>query len=114
MWELIWTYPTISIILLVLALLFVISKIITRCSTPVEQISGDFTLSELNQFDGVQKPQTFVALKGVIFDVSGSWFYKKHGPYGMFAGHDASINLAQMDYNPKLLDQYPDFYINDK
>lgn len=47
-----------------------------------------------------------MALKGVIYDVSESWFYRKGGPYGKFAGHDASINLAKMSHDDKMLDQW--------
>jgi predicted heme/steroid binding protein len=47
-----------------------------------------------------------MALKGVIYDVSESWFYRKKGPYGKFAGHDASINLAKMSHDDNMLDQW--------
>ena len=52
-----------------------------------------------------------MALKGVIYDVSGSWFYKKNGPYGKFAGHDASINLAKMSHDDVNLDKWGDISI---
>ena len=95
-----------AIVGLVLFGLWLAFKAITRPGKPVEIITGDFTIEQLNEFDGVKKPQTFLALKGVIYDVSGSWFYKKSGPYGSFAGHDASINLAKMSHEPSTMDKW--------
>lgn len=38
--------------------------------------------------------------------MSGSWFYRKGAPYGKFAGHDASINLAKMSHDAQLFDKW--------
>jgi hypothetical protein len=35
-------------------------------------IQADMTLAELKQYDGEVKPEIFLALKGVIYDVSSS------------------------------------------
>ena len=51
-------------------------------------------------------------MKGIIYDVSGSWFYRKGSPYGKFAGHDASINLAKMAHDDNLLDKWGDITLN--
>ena len=48
----------------------------------------------------------FVALKGVIYDVSSSDFYSVGGGYHHFAGHDASINLAKMAHDDQYLNKY--------
>lgn len=64
-------------------------------------------MEELQQFDGIKKPQTFLAAKGVIYDVTGVGFYKKDGgPYGLFSAHDASINLAKMSHDESLLNKW--------
>lgn len=48
----------------------------------------------------------YIALKGVIYDVSSSAFYAPGGGYHQFAGHDASINLAKMSHDDQYLDKY--------
>jgi len=63
---------------------------------PREVIQKDMTLEELRLYDGVKKSNIFLALKGVIFDVSGSDFYSPGGSYHLLAGHDASISLGKM------------------
>jgi predicted heme/steroid binding protein len=105
-------FSTLGIVTLVVFVLWIIARLITRPGAPVEIISGDFTISQLNQFDGQIKPQTFLALKGVIYDVSGSWFYRKGAPYGKFAGHDASVNLAKMSHDDKMLDEWGKIALN--
>lgn len=62
------------------------------------------TLEELRQFDGVQKREIFLAIKGKIYDVSSSPAYRKSSDYGVLAGHDASVNLAKMSKEEKFLD----------
>lgn len=55
-----------------------------------------YTLAELKEHDG-RTPTTpiWIAVKGKIFDVSSKrTFYGPGGPYGLFAGRDASRALA--------------------
>ena len=47
-------------------------------------------------FNGKANEKVYLALKGVVFDVSESEFYKPGGPYESFAGHDASVALGKM------------------
>ncbi|XP_071951007.1 membrane-associated progesterone receptor component 1-like [Antedon mediterranea] len=56
----------------------------------------DMTLNELGQYDGVKHDgRILIAVNGKVFDVSrGKRFYGPDGPYGIFAGHDASRALA--------------------
>lgn len=59
----------------------------------------NLTYEQLRKFDGVANSNVYVALKGVIYDVSSSDFYGVGGGYHQFAGHDASINLAKMSHD---------------
>ena len=58
--------------------------------------------SELrNHRDG---PQVLVGIKGHVFDVTGKEVYMEGGSYRAFAGRDASVALAKMNFADDLMD----------
>ena len=64
----------------------------------------EMTKDDLKCFDGIHNTNIYISIKGEIFDVTNSDFYKPGGPYHVFAGRDASVGLAKMSHDVEFLD----------
>ncbi|KAG0002991.1 hypothetical protein BGZ79_001929 [Entomortierella chlamydospora] len=65
----------------------------------------EYTPKELAEFDGrTNDTRILMAIQGKVFDVSrGRNFYGPDGPYGNFAGRDASRGLAKNSFDKTML-----------
>ncbi|ODV88747.1 hypothetical protein CANCADRAFT_27975 [Tortispora caseinolytica NRRL Y-17796] len=75
---------------------------------PKEKIELDppedrqFTVEELAKYDGKTYKEMYIAIKGVVFDVTRN--QQAYGPgssYNLFVGKEASIGLAKSSLNPE-------------
>ncbi|KAL5594443.1 hypothetical protein BROUX41_001376 [Berkeleyomyces rouxiae] len=67
--------------------------------TPVDLAppkSDPISLEDLAKADGAEGSKCYVAIKGVVYDVTGNKAYQPGGPYSAFAGKDASRALAKV------------------
>jgi hypothetical protein len=64
------------------------------------------SLSQLARFDGVQERGTYISIKNMILDVSGSEHYGPEGSYRIFVGKDVSVALAKMSFDEKYFNCY--------
>ncbi|EFP85190.2 uncharacterized protein PGTG_11359 [Puccinia graminis f. sp. tritici CRL 75-36-700-3] len=63
-----------------------------------------YTPLELQHFDGNNGSKILFAVNRVVYDVSsGRNFYGPDGPYGNFAGRDASRGLAKQSFDENIL-----------
>lgn len=59
-----------------------------------------YTPTELAEFDGRKNKRILMGIRGRVYDVtSGSAFYGPGGPYGNFAGRDASRGLSKGSFD---------------
>lgn len=67
-----------------------------------------YSRAELALRNGQDKPEIWVAYKGIIYDVSGSRLWRKGRHYEHWAGQDLTQELAQeAPHTPDVLFRFP-------
>ncbi|KAG8967463.1 hypothetical protein FRC05_002058 [Tulasnella sp. 425] len=73
-------------------------------SHPKTVLYKRYTPKTLQPFNGVDSPRILLAINGKVFDVTaGGSFYGPGGPYGNFAGRDASRGMAKQSFDKDML-----------
>ena len=108
-------------ILLLLVLVFIVRKFMNRQKEEKKEDfkveeelppmpKRDFTLAEMAKYNGKDNERILLGINGKVYDVTrGKRFYGPGGPYGLFAGRDASRCFATFSTDPKIVkDEYDD------
>lgn len=68
-----------------------------------------FSLEQLRQYDGTQRPEIYISLTGVVFDVSvAPQFYGPGANYNVYAGREAGRALGKMTLHAQPLQHQHD------
>ncbi|EJU04327.1 cytochrome b5 [Dacryopinax primogenitus] len=71
---------------------------------PQVALFKQYTPVELEKYNGVKEKRILLAIAGKVFDVTaGAGFYGPEGPYGNFAGRDASRGMAKQSFDVEML-----------
>ena len=65
-----------------------------------------YTLQQLALRNGQDKPEIWVAFKGVIYDVSDSRLWRNGRHYEHWAGQDLTHELRDAPHNEKVFDKF--------
>jgi len=77
---------------------------VTLPPAPPSIVFQTFTPLTLKPYNGLERPEVYLAVRGKVFDVSpGRNFYGPGGPYENFAGRDASRGLAHGSFDEDML-----------
>jgi predicted heme/steroid binding protein len=101
--------PT-NIVLFLILLYVAYLRLRPRKVTPPSVISDEpivftyYTPVELAEYDGKANKRILMGIRGRVYDVTaGAHFYGPGGPYGNFAGRDASRGLSKGSFDEGVL-----------
>lgn len=73
----------------------------------IKMAEKTFTLEELSKFDGQNGNKAYVAVNGVVYDVSGIEAWKGGKHHGNLAGKDITEALKRAPHGDKVLAGLP-------
>lgn len=66
-----------------------------------------FTLDELAQYDGKNGNDAYVAVEGIVYDVTNAAKWQKGNHYGVQAGTDCTTAISRSPHGSSVLDGLP-------
>ncbi|WP_054676588.1 cytochrome b5 domain-containing protein [Lacticaseibacillus sharpeae] len=67
----------------------------------------EFTKEQLAEFDGQKNPEKYVAVDGVVYDLTNVPAWSGDNHHGNVAGQDLSIAITHSPHGKKFLDDKP-------
>ncbi|WP_422484883.1 cytochrome b5 domain-containing protein [Gudongella sp. DL1XJH-153] len=98
----------------ILMVVLVAAMVLAGCSSgngsdePVEEADRVFTLEELAEYDGTDGSEAYVAVDGVVYDVTDSDMWNAGSHNGYQAGQDLSEEIKDISpHGVSVLDRMP-------
>ena len=98
----------------ILVLVLVAVMALAGCSSgneseaPAEEGDKVFTLEELAEYDGLEGREAYVAVDGIVYDMTGSDMWAEGGHNGFQAGQDLSEEIKEVSpHGLSVLDRMP-------
>lgn len=78
------------------------SSVATSSSSPAT--TKNFTLDELAQYDGKNGNDAYVAVEGIVYDVTNAAKWQNGNHYGVQAGTDCTTAISRSPHGTSVLD----------
>ena len=98
----------------ILVMILIAAMALAGCSSgnegeePAEDGDRVFTLEELAEYDGLEGREAYVAVDGVVYDVTGSDMWDEGGHNGFQAGQDLSEEIKEVSpHGVSVLERMP-------
>jgi predicted heme/steroid binding protein len=84
-----------------------VSSAETASSSSTQSNAQTFTLDELAQYDGKNGNDAYVAVDGIVYDVTNAAKWQNGSHYGIQAGTDCTTAISRSPHGSSVLDGLP-------